>query len=445
MALPGRLFSYRREIFVSRMARNMPYLSLFSLFLFLCFEQFAIAQVSNSSSLVSTPSAIHFERVPVASVRVRSESLTNSGNTSITITRLVVNGASFAGKGWKLPFTLAPRATKTFTITFAPASSTSYRGALAIAWTNASGHRSSTYVPLSGMGVPSGQLRISPTTLNFGAVQVGSNNSIGETVFNGSHAAITISQVGTTGPGFSYSGITPPTTLSPGQSFTFQVTFSPPSGGASQGNLAIISSAPNRSISIPLSGTGSAVGQLAITPSSLNFGAIAVGSKQTQSVNLQANSGPVTVASATIVGTQFVVSGISFPLSLSTGQSKSFSITFSPQASGVASSLMTFASGVWSSSTLPMSGSGVAAPTQHSVALSWNPSTSSNVVGYYVYRGSQPGGAYSKINSSLASGTGYTDFAVLGGQTYYYVVTAVDITGAESGYSSSVNAVIPFP
>ncbi|GAC1514887.1 MAG: hypothetical protein NVS1B11_30610 [Terriglobales bacterium] len=274
---------------------------------------------------------------------------------------------------------------------------------------------------------------------------MGTNTSIGETVFNGSHAAITISQVGTTGPGFSYSGIMLPTTLNPGQSFTFQVTFSPTVGGASQGNLAIISSAPNRSVSIPLSGTGSAVGQISIAPSSLNFGAIAVGSSQTQSVNLKANNGPVTVGSATIVGTQFIISGISFPLALGAGQSTSFAITFSPRGSGAASSLMTFASGVSSSSTLPMSGSGVAAPTRHSVALSWNPSTSSNVVGYYVYRGSMAGGAYSKMNSNMASGTGYTDFAVQGGQTYYYVVTAVDGAGAESAYSSPISAVIPLP
>jgi fibronectin type 3 domain-containing protein len=67
------------------------------------------------------------------------------------------------------------------------------------------------------------------------------------------------------------------------------------------------------------------------------------------------------------------------------------------------------------------------------------------VVGYNVYRGSQSGGPYSKLNSALDANTTDTDSSVAGGQTYYYVVTAVDSTGLESGYSNQVQAVIPFP
>ena len=38
-----------------------------------------------------------------------------------------------------------------------------------------------------------------------------------------------------------------------------------------------------------------------------------------------------------------------------------------------------------------------------------------------------------------------TDNSVVGGQTYYYVVTAVDSSGAESGYSNQTQAVVPSP
>jgi fibronectin type 3 domain-containing protein len=91
-----------------------------------------------------------------------------------------------------------------------------------------------------------------------------------------------------------------------------------------------------------------------------------------------------------------------------------------------------------------LTGNGIAA-TQHSVDLSWNASTGSGVVGYNVYRGSVSGGPYSKINSALEAGTAYTDNAVTVGQTYYYVTTAVDGSGNESGYSNQVKAVIPTP
>jgi fibronectin type 3 domain-containing protein len=76
--------------------------------------------------------------------------------------------------------------------------------------------------------------------------------------------------------------------------------------------------------------------------------------------------------------------------------------------------------------------------------LSWNASAST-VAGYNVYRGSQTGGPYVAVNSAPEAGTSYVDDAVTAGQTYYYVVTAVDSGGTESVYSNQVQAVIPSP
>src|SRR6185436_3878524 len=83
-------------------------------------------------------------------------------------------------------------------------------------------------------------------------------------------------------------------------------------------------------------------------------------------------------------------------------------------------------------------------PTQHIVDLSWNLSTSPNTSGYNVYRGTTSAGPYSKINSGgLVASSLYTDSNVSSGHTYYYVVTAVDSSGAESGYSNQTQAVVP--
>jgi fibronectin type 3 domain-containing protein len=65
------------------------------------------------------------------------------------------------------------------------------------------------------------------------------------------------------------------------------------------------------------------------------------------------------------------------------------------------------------------------------------------VAGYNVYRGTVSGGPYSQINSSLQSGTSYTDDTVAAGETFYYVTTAVDSSGLESDYSNQAEAVIP--
>jgi fibronectin type 3 domain-containing protein len=79
----------------------------------------------------------------------------------------------------------------------------------------------------------------------------------------------------------------------------------------------------------------------------------------------------------------------------------------------------------------------------HDVTLSWNPSISSGVLGYNVYRGTGSGGPYTKLNPSIIAATNYRDNAVQSGQTYYYVVTATDSGNLESVYSHEVAAPIP--
>jgi Bacterial Ig-like domain (group 2) len=86
--------------------------------------------------------------------------------------------------------------------------------------------------------------------------------------------------------------------------------------------------------------------------------------------------------------------------------------------------------------------SSVVAGTTHSVGLSWAASTSS-VVGYFVYRGTTAGGPYTKLFTSAEAATVYTDNSVQNGATYYYVVSAVDGNGAESGFSNQASATVP--
>jgi fibronectin type 3 domain-containing protein len=83
-----------------------------------------------------------------------------------------------------------------------------------------------------------------------------------------------------------------------------------------------------------------------------------------------------------------------------------------------------------------------AAQVAHSVALTWNASTST-VSGYNAYRSTLSGGPYTKINPSLVAVLSFTDSTVLNGTTYYYVTTAVDSSNNESTFSNEVSAVIP--
>lgn len=84
----------------------------------------------------------------------------------------------------------------------------------------------------------------------------------------------------------------------------------------------------------------------------------------------------------------------------------------------------------------------VQATANHVVDLSWKASTSTDVAGYNVYR-SLDGASWKKINASLIASTLYGDSTVANSTTYYYAATAVDISGKESGKSSSIKAIVP--
>jgi fibronectin type 3 domain-containing protein len=92
-----------------------------------------------------------------------------------------------------------------------------------------------------------------------------------------------------------------------------------------------------------------------------------------------------------------------------------------------------------------LAGTGVTA-SQYNVNLAWNPSanaSSAKVVGYNVYRGTQHGGPYTAKVASLNPQTTFRDGSVVSGQTYYYVVTAVNASHKESSDSNEVKVVIP--
>ena len=391
--------------------------------------------------LSANPSSLNFANVPVGSSQMQSATLTNSGGSSLTVSQATLTGTSFTLSGLTLPLTLGAGQSATFSVVFAPQSAGSVSGNVAFT-SNAS--NPAMNLPLSGTGVTGGTLTANPTSLAFGSVQVAANSaSLSETLTNSGGSTITISQANLTGAVFSVSGLTLPLTLTASQSVTFTATFAPTSAGAASGNLSVVSNASNSPLNIALSGTGTSAGQLAVSPTSLSFGNVVVGSSASLNGSLNASGASVTVTSASLTNGEFVLSGISLPATIPAGQSATFTVTFTPGASGGASASLSFSSNAANSPAVQsMTGTGTA-PAPHTVDLTWN--ASANAVGYNVYRSTVSGGPYSMINTSLDATTAYTDTTVSSGQTYYYVATTVDGSSNESGYSNQAQAVIPNP
>jgi len=401
----------------------------------------SVSSTSSQSYLLSaSASSLNFGNTLVGSSASQAIALTNTGTASVNLSQVAITGGGFTVSGFTGAVTLAAGQSFSLNVSFAPATAGSATGSLSFV---SSATNSPTTISLSGNGVQP-QISVIPASVSFGNVTVGVTNTQTLVITNPGTANLSVTQAPLVGTGFSFSGLTVPLSVVPGGSATFTVSFTPASASSFSGNLTLVNNTLNSPFVVPLAGTGvSPITQLTASPSSLSFGSITAGASGTQSVTL-ANTGnsSVSVSQISISAAGFSATGFALPLTLAAGQSTSFSITFAPTTSGSFSGSVTVASNATNSPlAISLSGSG-AAPVNHSVTLNWTPSTSS-YGGFNVYRGSLSGGPYSKVNSALIATTSFFDTSVASGQTYYYVATEVDSTGAESVYSSEVIATIP--
>jgi hypothetical protein len=81
---------------------------------------------------------------------------------------------------------------------------------------------------------------------------------------------------------------------------------------------------------------------------------------------------------------------------------------------------------------------------RHTVSITWTPSSSTNVIGYNVYRATTLTGQFVKLTTSPVPANGYADSNVQAGQTYIYAATSVDDLGNESVPTAQF-VIVPYP
>jgi HYDIN/CFA65/VesB family protein len=284
------------------------------------------------------------------------------------------------------------------------------------------------------------QLQCDPCGHAFGKVEVGSSSSFSIRLTNTGTKYLRILTKSKQGSEFRFGYFPLPITLRPGRTVQLPIVFKPTAVGRVTGTFTLASTALNKSLSIPVAGTGSPL--LTASPSKLDFGNVTVGQSATLSTTLAASNGNVTISSDQVTSPEYSIHGLSLPVTILSGHSIQARIRFTPKQSGTAPAKAGyFSNAVVSPGVEQLTGTGVA-PTAHSAGLTWQ-ETDPSVVGYNIYRGQTHGGPYQKINTALEASTNYTDYTVVAGTTYYYVTTAVDGAGRKSAYSNETKAVIP--
>ncbi len=263
-----------------------------------------------------------------------------------------------------------------------------------------------------------GTIAVTPTSNNFGNVNLGSKGQKSFTITNSGSVSVTIQSLPITGnTTFSVSGITLPKALAAKATTTFVVTFAPTAGGAVTGTLTINSTATN-ALAISLSGNGTGNAAVAsLSPTSLAFASQSVGTTSSAQTVTLINSGnaALTITSLGLTGTNasdFSQSN-NCGSSVGAGGNCTISVMFTPSASGSRAASLSIADNASNSpQTVSLSGTGtapVASFSSASLAFGNQPVDITSSVQTVTL--TNTGNAALSITSLAITGTNAGDFA----------------------------------
>jgi Abnormal spindle-like microcephaly-assoc'd, ASPM-SPD-2-Hydin len=203
-------------------------------------------------ALGANPTSLSYGTVQTGKSQALSETLTNTGGSSVIISKVGVTGTGFTFSGITPPVTVAAGQTATFTVTFAPLSATSASGTVTV---TSNGSNPSLTIPLTGTGsATAGVLTAAPTPVAEGSVVAGTSATASGTL-SASGANVTVTAASSSNSRFAISGLSLPVIIPAGQSAPFTITYSPLVAGADSATLTFTSTAQTATTTDTATGT----------------------------------------------------------------------------------------------------------------------------------------------------------------------------------------------
>jgi hypothetical protein len=308
---------------------------------------------TNSATLQVSPSDLSFGSVTMGKAASANVSLLNLGSAPIQISKLNITGKSFSVIGQNnLPITLAAGGgTYSLSVQFIPTVSGSAAGQLAI--TSDSSTNGTSVVGLSGTGVAVAP-DLSSLTCNSGSI-LGSGTDACSVTLNAPAASggLTV-DLASNNP-----FVTVPASVTVAAGATSASFSATVAAVSSPQSVTLTATAEGTTVSFPLE-VGVASPGLSVSAANVAFGNVAVNTAVTQTLTLTSTgAADVVISSATPTGAGFSVSGISFPVDLSPGQSTTITVQFDPAVAGAATGQLSLVSDSATSTSVGLSGTGV--------------------------------------------------------------------------------------
>jgi len=219
-------------------------------------------------------------------------------------------------------------------------------------------------IPLASAGTGLTTASVSPTSLMFSSQPTGTASSAQTvTLANSGSTALTATSVSISGD-FTETDNCVNTSIAAGASCNLNVTFTPTATGSRTGQMTINANIAGGQIMVALGGTGVTAGVVSLSPSTVNFGQVEVGTTSAPLQVQAANSGGtvVPVTSVAITAPFTLASNSCGATSLAADTSCQLQVAFAPTQAGLATGTLTFVDGT-GTQTVALSGTGAAAPT----------------------------------------------------------------------------------
>jgi hypothetical protein len=282
---------------------------------------------------------------------------------------LVVSGQVFSVSGaGDLPITVGAGGTYNLSVNFTPTGTGTATGQLTVTGNSVGSAANTVSVSLSGIGAgtTSSAPSLSALSCTNGSITGAGADSCTVGLSAAAPAGGLIVTLGSNNGAVSVPATVTVAAGTTSASFTATVA----AVGSSQTvTLSANANGVSQTFALQLNALTSA---LSVSSTSLVFGNEAVGSAAAQTLILSSTgTAAVTVNSATVSGTGFTVSGVTFPLTLNPNQTATLTVQFDPTAAGPASGTLTLTSNSSAGTTavVDLSGSGVPVLTGLSCAV----------------------------------------------------------------------------
>ncbi len=282
--------------------------------------------------------------------------VTDTGTAALTITRVTAS-TGFIETDTCAGATLAPAATCTVQVSFAPTATGAQTGTLQVFGNVLGGYSSAT---LTGTGTGTAAVVVAPASLTFPDTAVKATSAAQTvTVTNNGNLPATLQTASATSD-FHLGTTTCGTTLAVGASCTLAVTFTPTGTGLRTGLLQIPDNGGTHTVT--LSGNGLA-GDITVSPTSLQFADTPLNTVSAdKSVTiLNSGNGPLQLGAITASG-DFAESDTCAGTTLAAGKTCTVAVRFFPVASGTRTGTLVIASNAksdtTSTSSVALSGNG---------------------------------------------------------------------------------------